>query len=294
MAGHAEKASVREWTDLLSRCRFGTVKVAGKNLTSAKIKAVAFRLAMYADADGSRVRPGIARLAVDVEVDPGTAKRAVQHLVRVGLLQLVRAGARPGHADEYQLVFPADLLEDVEVWSPVEHGREVERLRDRLRGRYASKPVDPIDPEPTDLRVPETPAEEATCGSLKHPQVGSEGPNLRVPEGPAETDLRVPQGLTCGSLGDPPPTKDLDTTTTEPTQPALDTAVTATREGPPHKDPDFAADRELSPARCPTHGLAGGVRPDGQARCPLCRALARIDAGDPTIPHLRLVQGGAA
>src|SRR5690606_37306286 len=113
-----ENATVREWSDLLARIRFGTVKVAGKTVRGATIKAVGYRAANYADSDGSRVRPGLPRLAVDLEIDHGTAKRAMQVLVRTGLLRLVRPGARPGHADEYQLTIPADLLDrdDIEVW----------------------------------------------------------------------------------------------------------------------------------------------------------------------------------
>jgi hypothetical protein len=281
---YTESASVREWTDLLSRCRFGTVAVAGKNLTSAKVKAIAFRLAMYADSDGSRVRPGMARLAVDVEADPGTVKRVVQLLARVGLLTLVREGTRPGHADEYRLTIPTDLVESVDVWSPTEHARETERLRARLRGRYPSKPDDGPRPRPTDLRVPEAPADDASCGSLEDPQMPSDPPDLRVPGGPAEPSLRVPEGRDCGSLGDPPPTTYLDTKTTEPTQRDLDTAVTPSR---------------ATASGCETHGSAftSGRRGDGLPACPLCRRFERrardgLDGADP--PHLRLVQGGAA
>src|SRR4051812_7300089 len=59
--------SHRQWTEILGRCRFGIVKIAGKSYTALRIKAVAQRIAGYADADGSRVRPGIARVAGDLE-----------------------------------------------------------------------------------------------------------------------------------------------------------------------------------------------------------------------------------
>lgn len=91
-----ERATVREWTEVLARVRFGTVKVAGRNIAGSRIKLVAARLADYADSDGSRVRPGLPRIAVDCEVDYSSAKRCVQHLVRLGLLRLVRPGARLG------------------------------------------------------------------------------------------------------------------------------------------------------------------------------------------------------
>src|SRR5690606_41562381 len=78
----------------------------------------------------------------------------MQVLVRTGLLRLVRPGARPGHADEYQLTIPADLLDrdDIEVWSPARQRLEIERVREQTRGRYTRK----------DLQVPEGPAGKQT------------------------------------------------------------------------------------------------------------------------------------
>jgi hypothetical protein len=203
-----DSASARDWTDTLARIRIGTVRVAGKSVSGSAIKTVAERMARYGDADGSRVRPGIARLAVDLEMSYGTAKRAVQWLHGVGLLRLVQAASRPGHADVYQLALPVDLLERVEVWTPARHSLEVGRVREANRGRYGSVRRRGPDPDP-DLLVPEGPADDETCGSSVDPQVE----NLRVPEGPAAarpagpsgtdiggpagpsgTDLRVPQG----------------------------------------------------------------------------------------------------
>jgi hypothetical protein len=201
-----ERASVREWTDLLARIRFGTVKVAGKNITGATIKAVAGRLASYADSDGSRVRPGLPRLAVDLELDHGTVKRAVQLLARLGLLQRVRAGARPGHADEYQLAIPARLLEETEVWTPARHTTEVARVRQATRGRYRRRAVP--DPDPADLLVPHTPADAGPADTCRP----AENPDLLVPAGPAEpyaparpagasrTDIRRPAGASGTDL----------------------------------------------------------------------------------------------
>ena len=200
-----ENATVREWTDLLARIRFGTVRVAGKTVRGATIKAVGYRAANYADSDGSRIRPGLPRLAVDLEIDHGTAKRAMQVLVRTGLLRLVRPGARPGHADEYQLTIPADLLDrdDIEVWSPARQRLEIERVRERTRGRYTRK----------DLQVPEEHADKQTCRFHKDQQkprlqvlqgpadthysdrpAGPTGTDIPRPAGPTGTDLQVPQG----------------------------------------------------------------------------------------------------
>lgn len=302
-------ASVREWTDLLARCRFGTVRVAGKNITSSKIKEVAGRLATYADSDGTRVRPGIARIAVDLEIDPSTAKRAVQHLARIGLLHLVRAGARPGHADEYHLTIPVDLVEHVvELWSPAQHTLEVERVRESMRGRYKPRPTGDPEPDPDpDLLVPQAPADTP---DLRVPQGSAQpvdNPDLRVPDAPAEpahaagpagppgtdipgpagavgTDLRVPEGPATYHGPRHNPDRPDDT--------ALRTAVTVVGHPQAEQDPLFPVVDEVpepepnAPSRCDRHPLPGGLRDDGLSRCALCRVEARIAAGRNLRPEM--------
>lgn len=295
MTDDLENATVREWTDLLARIRFGTVKVAGKTITGRIIKAVGYRAANYADADGSRVRPGLPRLAVDLEIDHGTAKRAMQVIVRSGLLRLVRAGARPGLADEYQLTIPNDLLdrEGLEVWSPARHRLEIERVREQTRGRYKRKDAQEADPDA--VRVPEVPADEESCGSQEYPQVdpvqvpegpadtpereepaGPAGTDIPAPAGPVRTDLRVPEAPAThhGPRHNP----------THPTDEEPRTAVTGPRareaEEPISEEGDepAAADPERTavPRGCPYHGraFAAGNRPDGKPACPLCRRSA--------------------
>ena len=281
-----ENATVREWTDLLARIRFGTVKVAGKTVRGAAIKAVGYRAANYADSDGSRVRPGLPRLAVDLEIDHGTAKRAMQVLVRTGLLRLVRPGARPGHADEYQLTIPADLLDrdDIEVWSPARQRLEIERVRERTRGRYTRK----------DLQVPEGPADKQTCRSHKDQQkpglqvpqgpagtlhsdrpAGPTGTDISRPAGPTGTDLQVPQGP--ATHHGPRHNYDL------PRDRDLRTAVTGPRareaEDQISEDEKTQPAGERLPDRC-HHGLKSRIRDDGLPSCTLCR---RERAGPTTL-----------
>lgn len=295
-----EHASVRVWTELLARIRFGTAKVAGRTVRGATIKAVGYRLANFADSDGSRVRPGLSRIAVDLELDYSTAKRALQVLVRLGLLRLVRAGARPGHADEYRLTIPVDLLdrEGVEVWSPARHQLEIERVRIRTRGRYRRSAA--ADPDPTDLQVSQAPAADETCRYRRHPQT----PDLQVSQAPADTpggdrpagasgtDISRPAGASGTDLQVPeaPATYHRPRHTYDPPTDGGDvrTAVTGPRareaedaDSTPDETDDTPAAR---PGRgCPTHGraFAAGVRPDGQPACPLCRATGRRPpAGD--------------
>jgi len=258
-----DSANVREWTDVLARCRFGVVKVAGKTVAGSSIKAVAERLARYGDADGTRVRPGIARLAVDLEMSYGTVKRAVQHLHKVGLLRLVQAASRPGHADVYRLSLPVDLLDRVEVWTPARHALEVERVREANRGRYPGR----RDPGPGqgDLLVPEEPAEVADLrvseGPAEPKPAGPSGTDISGPAGPSGTDLRVPQG--------PATNQEPRHKTDQPNQLGVRTAASASAREDSDQDPVFAAEVE---ERCTAHpALAGGRRGDGAPACPLCR-----------------------
>jgi hypothetical protein len=279
---HQDHATVREWTDVLARVRFGTVKVAGRNITGGRIKAVAGRLADYADSDGSRVRPGIARIAVDIETDYATVKRAVQHLTRIGLLKRVRAGSRAGYADEYQLAIPVDLLDrgDLEVWSPSRHALEVKRLSDANRGRYQRReptpdpdsvqvPDAPADTsEDADLRVPDAPAQEAVDAK----PAGASRTDDPGPAGASRTDLRVPHAPAT----DHRPSHNYD----RPPDEQLGTAVT----GPRAHEADTKPDLPVLPDRC-DHRLPSRRRPDGLPSCALCRRAVAADSRlAPVIP----------
>lgn len=75
-------------------------------------RAVAWRLADYADPDGGSIRPGHARLAREVgyRVSPDATKhdvvgRTIRRLLDLGFLDLVSSGHR-GHAAVYRLRLP--------------------------------------------------------------------------------------------------------------------------------------------------------------------------------------------
>lgn len=123
----AEQASVREWTELIRRSRLGRTT-----------KGIAFLLATYADADGTRVFPGPARLAVTGSVDYKTAKKAVAELVAAGLLEKVRSrSGQRGRSDEYRLCFDEARVEIAGVRSPDELTEEIEAVR--AKNRRASR-----------------------------------------------------------------------------------------------------------------------------------------------------------
>lgn len=90
-----------EWDRILRRCKLGH-----------KVKLVAYTMAQYADADGSRVRPGVPRLAAECEMGQSTIRRYVDELLRLGFLRRVSNGGGPAKlAALYQLTTPSDLLE---------------------------------------------------------------------------------------------------------------------------------------------------------------------------------------
>lgn len=192
-----------EWVEIVSRVRLGTVVVrpastpGGRELTVAgrMVKAVAFRLAFYANADGTSVRPGPARLAVVCEVDYKSVKSAYAVLRGLGLLTQTAfargpQGTRGRSADEYRLTLPEDLLDRVQVLSPLEMDREIERVRETGRGHRGPgvggrpTPSNPDSPQGVDnqeLEGAEHPPTEhhaekvGGCSASTNPELGGAG-----------------------------------------------------------------------------------------------------------------------
>jgi hypothetical protein len=117
--------TLRQWVDVMRRARLGRTT-----------KAVALMLATYADNDGTRVFPGVARLSVDCELTYNVVQGALKALRDAGLIQVVRRAARRGRADEYCLILAPDVLDRVDVLTPAQVGTAAVALADRRRGRY--------------------------------------------------------------------------------------------------------------------------------------------------------------
>lgn len=135
-------ADTYDWVRFVARIQFGK---APKRPAARTIKLVAFRIAWYADPDGTRVYPGIARLVVDCELDYSTVKDAYAVLRNLGLISLRAHGSGPQggrtaatHADEYCLTIPPNLVDGrgrVRVLDPDEVEREIQRIREANRRR---------------------------------------------------------------------------------------------------------------------------------------------------------------
>lgn len=283
-------ATVREWTDILARIRFGTTRIGGKNVAGSRVKSVAGRLATYADGNGTRIRPGLARLALDLEIDHRAVGAIVAYLRRIGLLGLVRAG-NGTKADEYRLTLPVDLLErdDLEVWSPARQAAELERVRAIVRGRKRPSGDGPGGPDGGRTHAPEG---QAIDTDTHAPEGHADGENAcpsgtgdACPSGvqksadacPSGGATHVPQGRATH--------QDLDTTTTHHPDQDLRTAVTPSRANGPANNPESSSAKSK---RCP-HGLKPTRRPDGRPTCALCRvAEDRPATQHPPPPSARL------
>lgn len=149
-------AEINDWTIVVRRARLGPT-----------VKLVALVIASYADPDGTKVFPGIARLAVQCEIDYRTARRAVASLRERGLIELVRRGARRnGKSDEYRLVLTEDLLERCDVPTPAAERVAIERVTQRNRSTGHPRPVQ-SQSSGTDHRSP-VPRANGSTGQTAH------------------------------------------------------------------------------------------------------------------------------
>ncbi|MEU1761693.1 hypothetical protein [Micromonospora sp. NPDC005652] len=285
-----EAAKPSDWIQILDRTIIGTVPVnRSKNIKGSTIKTVAGRLAGYADfKDGTRVFPGLARLAVVLEMEYKTAQAAVAWLERTGFIQRVGVTSpsiSTGKAAEYRLTIPAGLIdnEEIDFLSPSQLDKRIQALREKTQGRYQRKgsqgPEDHagIDgcrvrgtKQKVDLQGPEDQAEgdegeesAGSCGPSEIASAGSSGPSLQGPEDPPNT--HGPH-----TYVQPPPS-----------EADVRTAVTVTRA---RGREDFSSDEGLeeSVEKPPTPSVTKNQRVThrcvGAADCRYCRIGARLMA----------------
>lgn len=276
-----DSATVREWTTILRRLRIGTVKVnRSKTLRGSTVKAVGLALASYADADGSRIHPGIARLSVELEVEYKTVQEAIRVLRRFGLLRLVAEGYRRGNADTFQLVIPVDLLDrqDIDVRSPAQHGLDVEQVRERHRRRPKSTgsagPGTSVDNPVENAKVqgPQDPV----LAHDRDESTGSAGPRTGEVQGPQDPQVQGPQDPATSHI-------DLVTTTTSQPQLTVRTELAVGGAALAVEDPILAEEEPPLPEKC-THGFRIRRRSDGALNCALCRR----ETGDQLAPVIPL------
>lgn len=107
-----KKAGRYEWERIVRRC-----------LLPQPVKTIAAYVAQYANADGSRIYPGVARLSVVSGLSERSTRGALTTLRELDLLTRTRKGSSLGRqamTDEYRLTYPADLMRRVHMLDPDE------------------------------------------------------------------------------------------------------------------------------------------------------------------------------
>lgn len=294
-----EAPFLTQWTSVVRRIRLGRT-----------VKAVAIMLTVYADPDGSRVYPGVARLSYECELSYTVIKAALRKLRSLGLI--VKVGRR-GDADEYRLILHEDLIERVNVPTPSEVRVEIDRIRAAWKGTY--QPGLRSTPTPADggVRSTPTPAENAEVhgsavnGVTPAPEPAVNGsttlrstPLPATLHDPPPTDtLHSDQGLSTDAAATRAPEAEPE----DPISPPADLAshprcphgrsARRNRRGEPRCEGCRAVEAaveaglpvQLGPARCPDHGLQGGRRGDGKPNCTLCRVAETKSITPPSLRH---------
>jgi hypothetical protein len=274
------------WERIVMRARLdGVIAGSGKvsertgkqtrgGVSGAVFKAVALVFAAHADEDGTAIRPGDMRVAILAEVHPRTVKAVREKLIELGL---IRQTGRYRHTPMYRLTLPSDLTELVVVLTPTEVVDTAKAMRSKAReskaksrnGCTAGVPNEELMGVPPDHPKP--------------PDGGPDGPGNGCTAGAPE----IPNGCAAGQdMGVPPDTLNQAETrhlkSTIPTDDedfgAAGHPSRATAEEPPNPD------SSSRPAKCPTHGLGGGLRPDGLPECTFCRREQRTGSPDPYPP----------
>lgn len=221
----------------------------------ATTKLVAFTMRTHADPDGTRVKPGLARVAVLTGLSYATVRRARKELLQAGLLALHRRGnRRRGQGDEYRLILAEDVLERVNWLTPTEidaaadaiaSGRAEAESARRARKEQGSHD----DPDTGDQGAYVSPQTDDQ-GSETAPDKGDQGS-----PGSGEAAIRAHRQPVLGVAGEPLPNQ-----------------VTKPQNPPP---PDhLPAQPPTAREKC-SHGIRIGQRGDGKLACALCRREAK-------------------
>lgn len=249
-----EEPFVRTWMRTVRRIRLGRT-----------VKAVATMLVTYADPDGRRVHPGVARLSYECELSYTVVKGALRALRSAGLI--VKVGKK-GDADEYHLILHEDLLERVDVPTPSQADAEIHRIRMAWKGNYSPS-----------LRSTRTPAESdgeedlrSTAPTAESPDVEESAVNGSTPgTGSAVNGSNSLQSTApTATYQEEPPTEK------NHSGEDLRTDVAVTRPRGPEED-QISPPVLLADHRC-VHGNSMRLNRHRLPRCEQCRAAQAVAA----------------
>lgn len=231
--------------ELVATDRFTWERIVRRAVLPKPVKLLALILATYADADGTRVRPGNDILAAVTGDSEKNVRRLLGRLRDdLALLELVRRGGGRGgrgSASEYRLVLPTDLLERLDLLGPSEQ----RPVSPDTQMSAQSSPAD--NSERPDIQVSVQSSDPAsndrTSNSVTNRMTGHFEPIDRTSRCP--TTKR--------------PTTRRPTATYQPAQPPTARETTSTDDLPRAGD-----------GKC-SHGLTAALEADGTPRCVLCR-----------------------
>lgn len=256
--------------------RFDWERILRRLILPWDVKAVGLLMATWADADGSRIRPGIEVLTVSSGRSERTVRRLVGKLRNLGLIEVTsRGGGRggAGRTTEYRLTIPDDLQERITVLGP-------DYEEPGTLGIWLATPTDPQATQTTGQSPEDSPANPGPDPSA--PPVDNAEPEAThvADESPSEQPIDRPypvtnDGLTghLGSIDRPPgwPTTSTDQPPTTPDHYWLSPTVTRPTRDPTVDDAQHGSRlADVLPARC-GHGLRSRLRDDGRPSCVFCR-----------------------
>jgi DNA-binding transcriptional ArsR family regulator len=82
-----------------------------KSLLPPGVKHCAHALARFGNPDGTRIFPGVVKMALVMGVTERTVIRSLKTLRELGLITRVRRGNTKDESDTYRLTVPANILE---------------------------------------------------------------------------------------------------------------------------------------------------------------------------------------
>lgn len=202
-------AAVNEWTSIVKRAR----------MPRTTTKSVALLMATYGNADGAAIYPGVARIAVQLDISYRQVQRELAFLRQVQLLEMTkRQTGRRGWRACYRLIIGPDTADLLTVLSPDEEDKAIddvaEQERVRYRRHYAKR-------QPAGVR------KASGTGTAKRQPAGVWVAN-QTPK-PGRGPNATTKSLTCENERSTLPRPTL--TTTLPIKPAAVRAVTRAREG---------------------------------------------------------------
>jgi hypothetical protein len=157
-----------EWERILRRIQ----------VSVPSVKLVGFAMATYANADGTKIRPGQKRLAAVLGTSEMTVRRGQGELEVIGMLEMIfkghslGRGQSGGYASEYRLTVPSDLLERVPMLDPEEANHRTPMNSDSTKDRTHTSAESEETPD-MDEEIPGTHEET--------PDIWSETPDTHVP-----------------------------------------------------------------------------------------------------------------